>query len=190
LAADVEVSLVQPSTWKGAHDLASYGFWECSPFSWWKRWSRVAGVAVIATPYTKEGLAVWAGCTRKVILSTGSGSFGLPFWASTTASYSTASLMVGVASTASSSSEILVTGIAGLVAGYPCRWRLANTCRSVRKRTQNAPTLEGSDRNSRQIGRLKYRNSPQSMSAEASRRFSSSSLIFRKSGYRSCLSAR
>jgi hypothetical protein len=40
---------------------------------------------------------------------------------------STASLIVGVAAASAASSEVLVAGIAGLVAGAS-RWRLANTC--------------------------------------------------------------
>ena len=52
---------------------------------------------------------------------------------------SIASLIVGVAAADATHKNVLVAGVAGLVAGA-CRWRLANTYRSVRKPTRNEQT--------------------------------------------------
>src|SRR5271157_362982 len=51
---------------------------------------------------------------------------------------STASLIVGVAAAATKQSDVLIAGVAGLVAGA-IRWRPASMYLSVRNRTQSRP---------------------------------------------------
>jgi vacuolar iron transporter family protein len=53
---------------------------------------------------------------------------------------STASLILGVASAAATKSDILLSGVAGLVAGA-MSWRLGSTFRSTRNQIQNVPIL-------------------------------------------------
>ena len=50
---------------------------------------------------------------------------------------STASLIVGVAAAAATQNDVLLAGVAGLVAGAMCRWPLASMCPSARNPTPN-----------------------------------------------------
>ena len=59
---------------------------------------------------------------------------------------STASLVLGVAAAHATHSNILIAGVAGLVAGL-CRWLPANTCLFTHRRTPNRPILRLSARN-------------------------------------------
>jgi hypothetical protein len=62
---------------------------------------------------------------------------------------STGSLIMSVAAAEAARANIIVAGVAGLAAGR-CRWRPANTCRSVPKPTLKKQTSNGNDENWRQ----------------------------------------